>query len=328
MARKYMQGFVRHFLTGVLSLFLAGLAGAQAWPAKPIRIVVPFPAGDSGDVLSRLIAPRLAERLGQPVIVENRPGAAGTIGMEHIAKSAPDGYTIGAGQTGTLAVIPNTRKQVNFNPLKDFEFIAAASAGYLGIVVSLNAPFNTFPEMVAWARANPGKLTVASNGDGGFPHLNFEQIRLSSNFTFTHIPFAGGGGPILNAVAGGQVMAALSATGSQAGLIRGGKIRLIAVTSPKRLPSFPDVPTVSETLPGFEASGWYGFVAPAGVPRPIIVRLNEEINRALNLPEVREKFLTSGFDVGSYPPDFWAEHIRSEHAKYARVVKAIGFQPE
>ena len=116
--------------------------------------------------------------------------------------------------------------------------------------------------------------------------------------------------------------------GAAAGLIRGGKIRLIAVTSPKRLPSFPDVPTVSETLPGFEASGWYGFVAPAGVPRPIILRLNEEINRALNLPEVRVKILTSGFDVGSYPPDFWAEHIRSEHAKYARVDKAIGFQPE
>jgi tripartite-type tricarboxylate transporter receptor subunit TctC len=328
MARNYMRGCVRQLVAGVFALFLAGLAAAQAWPAKPIRIVVPFPPGDSGDVLSRLIAPRLAERLGQPVIVENRPGAAGTIGMEYISKAAPDGYTIGAGQNGTLAVIPNTRKQVNYNPLKDFEFIAAASAGYMGIVVSPNAPFNTFPEMVAWARANPGKLTVASNGDGGFPHLNFEQIRLSSNFTFTHVPFAGGGGPILTAVAGGQVMAAVGATGSQAGLIRGGKIRLLAVTSPKRLPSFPDAPAVSETLPGFEASGWFGFIAPAGVPRSIIVRLNEEINRALNLPEVRDKLLSTGLDVGSYPPEFWAEHIRSEHAKYARVVKAIGFQPE
>lgn len=196
----------------------------------------------------------------------------------------------------------------------------------MGIVSNPNAPFQTFSEMIAFARANPEKLTVASNGEGGFPHLNFEQLRLSANFAFTHVPYRGAGA-IMADVLGGQVLVGIGATAGQAGNVRTGKLRLLAVTSKARLPNWPDVPAVAETLPGFEAGGWFGFMAPAGTPRPIVTKLNEEINRAANLPEVSEKLTATGLVVASANPEFFAEIIRSEHAKYARVVRAIGYQP-
>ncbi len=310
----------------VLAAGLQSTAVAQSYPAKPVRIIVPFPPGDSTDIIGRLIAPKLTDRLGQPVIVENRPGASGTIGVEFVARAAPDGYTLGAGQGGTLTVLPNTNKNVSYNPLKDFEYIAAVAAGYMGIVSNPNAPFQTFSEMIAFARANPEKLTVASNGEGGFPHLNFEQLRLSANFAFTHVPYRGAGA-IMADVLGGQVLVGIGATAGQAANVRTGKLRLLAVTSKARLPNWPDVPAVAETLPGFEAGGWFGFMAPAGTPRPIVMKLNEEINRAVNLPDVSEKLTATGLVVASEKPEFFAEIIRSEHAKYARVVQAIGYQP-
>lgn len=310
----------------ILAAGLQSIALAQSYPAKPIRIIVPFPPGDTTDIISRLIAPKLTDRLGQPVIVENRPGASGTIGVEFVARATPDGYTVGAGQGGTLTVLPNTNKTVSYNPLKDFEYIAGVAAGYMGIVSNPNAPFQTFSEMIAFARANPEKLTVASNGEGGFPHLNFEQLRLSANFAFTHVPYRGAGA-IMADVLGGQVLVGIGATAGQAGNVRTGKLRLLAVTSKARLPNWPDVPAVAETLPGFEAGGWFGFMAPAGTPRPIVTKLNEEINRAANLPEVSEKLAATGLVVASENPEFFAEIIRSEHAKYARVVQAIGYQP-
>ena len=310
----------------VLATGLHGTAVAQSYPAKPVRIIVPFPPGDSTDIIGRLIAPKLTDRLGQPVIVENRPGAAGTIGVEFVARATPDGYTLGAGQGGTLTVLPNTNKNVSYNPLKDFEYIAAVAAGYMGIVSNPNAPFQTFSEMIAFARANPEKLTVASNGEGGFPHLNFEQLRLSANFAFTHVPYRGAGA-IMADVLGGQVLVGIGATAGQAANVRTGKLRLLAVTSKVRLPNWPDVPAVAEALPGFEAGGWFGFMAPAGTPRPIVIKLNEEINRAVNLPDVSEKLTATGLVVASEKPEFFAEIIRTEHAKYARVVQAIGYQP-
>lgn len=187
-------------------LLPATRAWAQAWPQRPIKIIIPFPPGNTLDIMSRLIQPKLAELLGQPVIVENMAGASGQLGLSAVARAAPDGYTIGGGQGGTLTTLPHTTKKLSYDPLKDFVPIAVSTTNFLGIAANLDAPFKTIPEMIAYAKANPGKLTVATNGEGGFPHLAMEDLRIKAGFTYTHVPYKGSG-PILNDLIGGQVQA-------------------------------------------------------------------------------------------------------------------------
>ncbi|MBY0440467.1 MAG: tripartite tricarboxylate transporter substrate binding protein [Burkholderiales bacterium] len=320
----------------VLSMFAAAAAlmvsmgvqaQAQAWPNKPIRLVIPFPPGNTTDIMARLMAPRMAERLGQPVIVENRPGASGMLGLDFVARSAPDGYTFAAGQGGNLAVLPHTSKSVPYDALKDFTPIAVSTANYLVVVGATNAPFKTLPEMIAWAKANPGKLTVASNGEGGFPHLIFEQLRMMAGFSFNHIPYKGSA-QIATELMGGQVMAGVDGVTGLTPHIKSGRINLLAVTSKARTPQWPDAPAAAEAVPGYESGGWFGWVGPAGMPREIVARLNEEINRAMKHPDIVEKLSAAGLTMLYESPDFFAELIRSEHAKYGKLVKAIGFKPQ
>jgi tripartite-type tricarboxylate transporter receptor subunit TctC len=316
-------------LAAAIATSLAASAGAQAqpYPAKPIKIIIPFPPGNTLDLMSRLIAPKLTERLGQPIVVENRAGASGMLGLDLVAKAAPDGYTIAAGQGGNLTVLPHTSKNIPYDALKDFAPIAVSTTNYLGIAASLGAPFGTLPEMISWAKANPGQLTVATNGEGGFPHLAFEHLRLMGGFGFTHIPYKGSA-QIATDLIGGQVQVGIDGITGLTPHIRSGRIKLLAVTSRGRATLWPDTPAAAEAVPGYESGGWFGYVAPAGTPRDIIGKLNDEINRAMKAPDVVEKLEAAGLNVVAESPDYFAEIIRSDYAKYGKLVRDIGFKPQ
>ena len=303
------------------------VAQAQPYPSKPIRIIIPFPPGNTTDIMSRLIAPKMSERLGQQVIVENRPGASGMLGLDYLAKSPPDGYTIAAGQGGNMVVLPHTSKNIPYNALKDFAPIAVSTTNYLGIVANPNVPFKSIGEMVAYAKANPGKLTVATNGEGGFPHLAFEHLRIMANIQYTHVPYKGSAA-IATDIIGGQVQVGIDGITGMAPHIKSGRLRLLAVTNKTRVQLWPETPAAAEDVPGYESGGWFGYVAPAATPREIILRLNEEINRAMRSPEVSEKLVSAGLLVVTEPPEFFSDLLKSDFAKYGKLVKDIGFQPQ
>src|SRR5205814_10295719 len=257
----------------ILGLLWSALVQAQQYPTKPIRLIVPFPPAETMDVMSRLIAPKLGERLGQPVVIENRPGASGMLGLDLVARAAPDGYTIGAGQGGNMVILPHTSRNIPYNVLKDFVPIALSTTNYLAIVGALNAPFKTIGEMVAYAKANPGKLTVATNGEGGFPHLAFEYLRTMAGFTYTHIPYKGSAA-LATDIIGGQVQAGIDGITGMTPHIKSGRLRILATTNKTRPALWPDTPAASEDVPGYDSGGWFGYAAPAKTPREMILRLN------------------------------------------------------
>jgi tripartite-type tricarboxylate transporter receptor subunit TctC len=311
-----------------IALVLAGTAAAQeAYPARPVRIVVPFPPGNTMDIMSRLIGPKMSERLGQQVLVENRPGASGMIGLDFVAKAPADGYLIGAGQGGNMVVLPHTSKNIPYDPLRDFAPIAVSTTNYLAIVAYPGVPFASIAEMIAYAKANPGKLTVATNGEGGFPHLAFEHLRVMGGFTFTHVPYKGSAA-IATDVMGGQVQVGIDGITGLAPHVRSGRLRLLAITNRTRVPLWPDTPAASEAVRGYESGGWFGYVAPAATPKDIVAKLNQEINRAMQLPDVSDKLVGAGLIVVAETPEYFAELIRSDYAKYGKLVRDIGFQPQ
>ena len=305
----------------------ASAAVAQSYPTKPIKIVIPFPPGNTTDIMTRLIGPKMSERLGQPIVVENRPGASGMLGLDFVARAAPDGYTLAAGQGGNMAVLPHTSKNIPYDALKDFAPIAVSTTNYLGIVAYPEAPFNSVGEMISYARANPGKLTVATNGEGGFPHLAFEHLRVMGGFSFTHVPYKGSAA-IATDVIGGQVQTGIDGITGLAPHVRSGRLRLLAITNRARVPLWPDTPAAAESVPGYESGGWFGYVGPAGTPRNIVSRLNEEINRAISLPDISEKLVGAGLIIVTESPDYFGNLIRSDYAKYGKLVRDIGFQPQ
>ena len=317
---------MRVFLAFYLSLFLLN-ANSQSYPAKPIRIVIPFPPGNTTDIMSRLIAPKMSERLGQQVIVENRPGASGMLGLDYVAKSTPDGYTIACGQGGNMVVLPHTSKNVPYNALKDFAPIAVTTTNYLAIVANPETPFKSIGEMIAYAKANPGKLTVATNGEGGFPHLAFEHLRTMARIQYTHVPYKGSAA-IATDIIGGQVQAGIDGITGMTPHIKSGRLRLLAVTNKTRVALWPDTPAASEDLPGYESGGWFGYVAPAATPREIVLKLNEEINRAIRQPDVADKLVAAGLIIVTEAPEYFASLLKEDFNKYGKLVKDIGFQPQ
>ena len=308
-------------------LLCAGAAAAQTYPARPIRLIIPFPPGETMDIMSRLIAPQMGERLGQQVVVENRPGASGMLGLDLVAKSAPDGYTFGGGQGGNLSMLPHTSRNVPYNVPRDFTPIALSTTNYLGIVCNPDTPFKTVQEMVTWARTNTGRLTVATNGEGGFPHMSFEYLRVLGGFTFTHVPYKGASA-IVTDIAGGQVQCGITSIATAAPHARSGRVRLIAITNPTRVPLWPEVPAAAEAVPGYESGGWFGYVAPTGTPPEIVRRLNEEINRAMRNPDVSEKLTAAGLTVVAESPEYFARFLKNDYAKYGKLVRDIGFTPQ
>src|SRR5258706_1953222 len=249
-------------ILAALTVGMCAMAQAQNYPAKPIRIVIPFPPGNTTDIMSRLIAPKRAEPLGRQVIVENGTGASGMLGLDYGAKSPADGYTIACVQGGNMVVLPHTSKNVPYDPLKDFAPIAVSTTNYLAIVANPGAPFKTIGEMVVYAKANPGKLTVATNGEGGFPHLAFEHLRTMGGFTYTHIPY-NGSAAIATDIMGGQVQAGIYGITGMTPHIKSRPLRLLATTGKTRPGLWPETPAPARDVAGDESGGWVGYAGPA-----------------------------------------------------------------
>ena len=316
-------------ITFFAALAVTHTAAAQNnYPARPIRLIVPFPPGGNIDITARAIAPGLGELLGQTIVVDNRPGAAGQLGLELGARAAPDGYTLVGGQGGNLVVQPHTYKKLPYDPFKDFAPVALSTRNYLALVVSPNAPFKSVKEMIAYARSNPGKLTFASNGDGGFPHMSMEMLRVQAGFfDYLHIPYKGSGPSIIDLV-GGQVALSFGST-SVLPHVQTKKLILLGVSGAQRSSFVPDTPTIAESgVPGYEVTAWNALFAPATTPAPIISKLNQLVRQGLAHPDSKAVMEAQGLDVTPSTPQELGELIRSELAKWSKVIKAAGIKPE
>jgi tripartite-type tricarboxylate transporter receptor subunit TctC len=306
---------------------VAGAAQAQKYPTRAIRIIVPQAPGDPCDTFARMLGMYMGERLGQQLVVDNRPGAGGTIGLSMAAKASPDGYTFACGQGGNLSVIPHTMKNVPYNALQDFAPVALIATNYLALVVSPSTPFKNVAELVKHLKANPGKVTFGSNGEGAFIHMATELFRSFVGFDYIHVPFKGGT-LMMQEVMSGQVNAAFSSFTGVYPFVKAGKVRLLGLAKATRAPNYPDLPTVAETVPGFSSGGWFGFVAPAKVPKEIIAALNREANAAMKRPEVRAKLEVLGLDVWTESPEYLGKLMKSEYDKYGKVARDIGLVPK
>ena len=311
-----------------LAAAAAGAAFAQAgYPSKPVRMVVPSSAGGGTDIVARIIAPELSKRLGQQVVIDNRPGAGTMIGIEVAAKSPADGYTLLMGLS-TLAINSALYKKVPYDPQRDFAPITQAVSSASIIVVHPSVPVHSVKALIVFARARQGQLNYASAGTGTYPHMTMELFLSMAKLKMVHIPYKGTGPAMIDMVAG-QVatMAATILTGMPQ--IRAGRLRPLGITSAARSPIVPDIPTVAEAgLPGFESVQWYGVLAPARTPKDIITRLHDEVTRVLQQPEIKERLAGDGADlVGSTPEEF-TRYIQSELTKWAKVARDAGIQPE
>jgi tripartite-type tricarboxylate transporter receptor subunit TctC len=313
-------------------LLAAGPAGAQgAWPNKPVRIVVPFAAGGTTDILARAVAPELSKAFGQQFIVDNRAGAGGNVGAEIVARAPNDGYTLLMGTVGTHGINRALYPKLPYDPIKDFTPITLVAA--VPNVMEMNADkakalnINSVADFIKYAKANPGKLNMASSGSGTSIHLAGELFKTMTGSFMTHIPYRGSGPALLDLV-GGNADVMFDNLPSSMQQIKGGKLKALAVTSAKRSPALPDVPTVEEAggpaLKGYEASSWFGLLAPAGTPPEIVNRIQQEVAKSLGTAAIKEKLLAQGAIPSGNTPAEFAKHIENEHVKWAKVVKASG----
>jgi len=310
-------------LVSIIALLTAGLVSAQTYPARQVRIIVPFPPGGTSDILARTIGARLGEPLGQPVVVENRPGAGGNIAADYVAKAAPDGYTLLMG-TSSLAISQSLYKKLSYDLIKDFAPVAQAVNYTNLLVVHPSAGVSNVAELLALARAKPGALSYGTAGNGTPPHMTGELFKAYTKVNILHIPYKGGAPAITDLVAG-QIPMMFDNVPPLLPHVRSGRIRALAVTSLARIQVLPDVPTLHELgLKDFDAVGWNGLLAPAGTPREIVNRLNAEVVRALRIPEVRDQLTSQGADIVGNSPDQFAAWIRAEVKKWAEVVRLSG----
>jgi tripartite-type tricarboxylate transporter receptor subunit TctC len=297
---------------------------APAWPTKPVRIVVTFPPGGSSDLSARLVAPKLAERLGQPVVVENRPGAGGGIGLEAVAKAAADGYTIVLASAGGLTANPSLYPKLAYDPVRDFAPIGLFGTSPFVLIASDKLPAASAKDVVALAKARPGQLSYASGGNGTAMHLTGELFKSMTGSFIVHVPYRGSALAV-TAAAAGETQLAIADIASAQGLAKSGRIKLLGVMGSQRSSLAPELPTLSESgVPGFESSGWFALLAPAGTPAPVVSRLNAEVMAVLKLPEVRQQFAVAGLEPLTSSPDELARLIRSETDKWSRVIKSSG----
>lgn len=323
--RRKLLGAV---LGSLLAFGAARVAVADDYPNRPVTLVVPFPPGGSTTVVGRIIADKLSATLGQSVIVDNRAGAGGTVGARAVAHSEPDGYTLLLGYTGTLAIGPALYPNVGYDVAKDFSAIGRIGAAPSSIVVHPSFPANSIPELIAYARANPGKVNYGSAGVGTVNHVAGEYFASRAGIKLTHIPYKGTG-PALNDLLGGHILLAFAPIPATHANAQAGKLRMLAVTSLKRSALVPDVPTVAESgLPGFEAVLRYGLLAPAKTPRPIIERLNHELRIALASPEVRERLALEGAEPDPSSPEHYAADLEREERQWSAIVRESGAKAE
>jgi tripartite-type tricarboxylate transporter receptor subunit TctC len=321
---------IAHLVLACSMLACASGAGAQsAYPSRPITIIVGFSAGGTTDIITRLISDELRKGLGQPIIIENKPGAGGNIGGELVAKAKPDGYTLLMGSVGPLAINASLYKRMPYDNLKDLAPITlVAHVPNMLVVNPRTVPAQTFQEFVALAKASPGKYFYASTGSGTSSHLSGVLLNLQAGLDLTHVPYKGA--VALNDVLSGESVQCMFATiPSAIQLVRGGKLRALAVTSLRRSGGVPEVPTVAESgFPGFDASSWFGLVGPAGLPREIALKIQTEVARILKDPALREKFIQQGADPIGNTPDEFGQYMKAETAKWAKIVKASGAQAD
>ena len=310
------------------AMLSAAPASAQTWPAKPVRLMVPFPPGGSTDIVARIVAQKLGERLGQSIVIENRGGAGGTIGTALIAKSAPDGYNLTVASTSTHVVAPSVYIKLDYDPVKDFAPVSLMAVSPYLLVVTPSLPAKTLQELVALAKKQPGKLNYASAGVGSTTHLAMEMLKSVSGTYMLHIPY-NGNGPAGTAVIGGQVEVLFGSLPALLPHAKSGRARALAVGTPRRSPSLPEVPTVAESgYPGFDASLWLAIMAPTGTPQPILERLNREIVALVGAADTREALDKAGAEPLTSTPAELAALIRDGMPKYAAIVKTASIKPE
>ncbi|HUL93176.1 MAG TPA: tripartite tricarboxylate transporter substrate binding protein [Burkholderiales bacterium] len=310
----------------VLCVLLAASAGAALaeFPERPVRLVVPQAAGSATDTVARLLAADMGGPLGQTVVVEDRPGGALTIGLDLVAKSAPDGYTIGMGPIGALAITRHMVAKLPYDIERDFQPIALVTRGHLLLAVSPSLPVNSVKELIEYAKKNPGKLMNASSSNGSPGHVGGELFKYMTGTDIVHVPYKGGAMAINDLIAG-HVQVMFESLNSIAPHARSGKVKALAVSGPRRSPGFPNLPTIAEAgVPGYDASTWSGVIGPAGMPRPVVDKLNGAINKAIASPAFKARFGEIGDEPAGGTPEEFAETIRRDSAKWAEVVKRSG----
>jgi len=318
-----MQGVVAAIFV-VIAMVMSFSTGAlaQAYPSKGLRLIVPFAPAGSTDIFARLIGERLAIALGQPVVIENRSGSGGNIGAEIVAKSAPDGYTLLMATTGVMAINNALYRNMSFDAAKDLEPVIFIASITNALVVPADSELKSVDDLLVAARAAPGKLTFASSGSGSSTHMSAELFKLMAGVDLLHVPYKGSGQAMPDVISGRVSMMFENMPGAVS-YINGGKLRILAVTGLKRSPAMPQVPTVAESgVPGYESLSWSGIAVAAGTPREVIARLNREINAILAAPDMRQKLAEQGADAIGGTPEAFAEHIKSERDKWARVVRS------
>jgi tripartite-type tricarboxylate transporter receptor subunit TctC len=319
-----MRGMT-NILVAVLALGGVSVQNASAqYPERPIRFVVPQAAGSATDNIARLVAPGLAKELGQSVVVDNRPGGALTIGIDAVAKSPPDGYTIGMGPVGALAITRHMVAKLPYDIERDLQPVAMITTGYMLLAVSPQTPFNSVSELIAYAKQYPGKLSNASSSNGSPGHVSGELFKSMTGTDIVHIPYKGGAPAIADLISG-QVQLMFESTNSIAPHVKAGRVRALAVTGAKRSTSLPEVPTLVEAgVAGYEVNAWTGVIGPAGLPRPILDRLNAAVNNTVKDPQVHERLVQLGSESAGSTPEQFAALIRKDSAMWADVVKRSG----
>src|SRR4051795_3672098 len=318
-----------HLLIPALALFSSHPSIAQGtYPVRPIKMIVPLAAASAVDVAARIVTQKMADNMGQQILILNQPGASGLIGAEQVAKAEPDGYTIGGFNDSVMTMVPNLQSNIRWDILRDFEPVSLVATVEWGLIANKQTSYKTAADLIAGAKAAPGKIDYASGGPGSPQHLAMAMFASAAGISLTHVPYKGATQAATD-VAAGQIPVGFQGLGTVASLVRGGNLKLIGVTTEKRLPQFPEVPTVSESgLPGFFFNSWFTILAPAGTPKEIIARLNVEVVKALGDPDVRAKLENLGFTVRGSSAEQLGVLTREQLAKYARVMKEMGIAAE
>ena len=298
------------------------------YPARNIRVIIPGAAGDTCDMMLRMIGIKFAEKTGQSFIMDNRVGAAGQLGLQLIAQAPTDGHTIGCGQGGNMVIIPLAYKKVAYDSHKDFAPIAMMASNFLALAVHPNTPFKTTRDLITYAKAHPGKLTFGTNGEGAFLHFATELFRKEAGFTYHHVPFKTAA-TIVTDLIGGRIDAVMSAFITVQPHAVSKRLRILGVARATRAPNYPDFPTISESgVPGFASGGWFGAIAPAGMAKEQIAFLNREMNAAMKTPDIRDKAALVGLELHTEPPEFFTQMLRSDFEKWGKLAQDIGFKPQ
>lgn len=312
----------KRVITGVVGALIAGVVVAQTYPAKPVRVVIPWPTGGANDVVGRIVFQRLSEQLGQQFVIDNRGGASGTIGADHVAKSPPDGYTLMV-HSAAHVTNPHMFKKLPYDTLRDFTGVTPLAVQVGMLVVHPSLPVKTTKDFVALARSQPGQMVYGSSGSGSFVHMAMALLNQMTNTKMVHVPFKGGG-PAVVALASGELQAMTATIGSVIPFLSGNRLRALGVTSPTRLKQFPNIPALAEGIPGYDFSAWIGAFVPAATPKPIVERLNTELRKTLEHPDVVKIMGGQTLDPMPMSPEQFAVRLKSDYDKYEKLIKATG----